>query len=196
MGPRAATLLAACALALGLPPSSQAACPRLIMGSGPPLAELIVISDWGVACELYASFFAGAPVDVRLEGRPSIRLGLFWGQIWEPYVRGGRLGELKPGQANQVGRFYPAVGGEPALVAVPGYGDWPKAVNEDGLRILEGRGIAVRLDEGEAAGEPWIKIGLIGGVILALPLLLLARRSRHRRVPPHRLAVWRLRSRA
>jgi hypothetical protein len=160
----------------------------MIMASGTALAEPILISDWESACELYASFFAGTPVDVRLEDRPAIRLGLFWNsRVWEPYLHD--LGELRPEQADQVGRFYPAIGDEPAVVALPGYGEWPKAVNEVGLRVLEARGIAVRLDESEAAGAPWIGIGLIGGVILALPLLLLALRLRRKRVPPHRLAA-------
>jgi hypothetical protein len=170
---RAAALLAVSAIALGLPATGHAACPRMIMASGPALAEPILISDWEPACELYASFFASAPIDADLEGRPAIRLGLFWNShVWEPH-----LADLRPEQADQFGRFYPAVGDEPAVVVLPGYGEWPTAVNEAGLRVLRARGIPVRLDENESAEEPWIRIGLTAGLVLALPLLLLARRA-------------------
>jgi hypothetical protein len=148
----------------------------MIMASGTAFAEPILISDWEPACELYASFFAGAPVDVRLEGRPAVRMGLFWNsRVWEPYLHD--LDELRPEQADQVGRFYPAIGDEPAVVALPGYGEWPKAVDEAGLRVLRARGIPIRVDENESAEAPWIGIGLRAGLILALPLLLLACRA-------------------
>jgi hypothetical protein len=183
---RGAIFLAAASLALGLAVPAQAACPRLILVSGKPLAEPIVISDWGVACTLYGALFGSAPAEpMRPAERPAIRLGLFWGPVWEPYVRDGRLGELTPGRANQVGRFYPAVGREPALVDFRGYGYRPRAVGEAGLRILALHGVAIRIDGREASDVPWSRIGLIGGAVFALSLLLLALGLRRdRRFPP------------
>ena len=175
--------VAAAALALGLVGSAKAAAPRLIMVSGEPLADRILISDAEDVFELYGSFFRGKPVDrSSLEGRPSFRLGLFWdNSLWEPYVREGRLDELRPDQANQVGWFYPAVGGTPALV-VPAYGAWPKTANETALRILEAQGVPVRLNETDANRVPWIVVGIIGGAALGLTLLISARRFRKRSI--------------
>jgi hypothetical protein len=170
----------AAALALLLATSTDAAAPRLIMVSGEPLADPILVSTAEEAFELYESFYEGRPVErSRLEGRPSLRLGFFWDNaLWEPYVRAGRLGELKPEQANQVGQFYPAVGREPAAVDIPAVGKWPKMASATTLRMFEARGVPVRLDEDEADSVPWIAAGLVGGAVLAVALLLLARRLR------------------
>lgn len=182
MGRRAVALLSACVLALALAGPGQAACPGLIVVSGSPLAEPIVVGDWEAACELYASFFGGEPAETRLAERPSVRLGLFWNRArWEPYVREDRLGELRPGHADQAGHLYPAFGGEPALVVVPGHGSWPKALNDRGLRILVAHGVPVRLDESEAGGGSWRGIALIAGAVFAFPLVLLALRARRSR---------------
>jgi hypothetical protein len=183
---RAIVTFALVALALAVGGSAQAAAPRLMMVSGAPLADPILVSNAGEAFELYGSFYEGRPVDrTRLEGRPSLRLGLFWDNaLWDPYVRAGRLDELQPEQANQVGRFYPAVGEEPALVDIPATGEWPKVASETTLRILQARGVPVRLDEDEANGVPWIPAGLLGGASFGVGLLLLARRLRNARSSP------------
>jgi hypothetical protein len=176
----------AAAFALSLVGSTRAAAPRLIMVSGEPLADPILVSNAKEAFELYESFYAGRPVDrARLEGRPSLRLGFFWdNSLWEPYVRAGRLDELEPEQANQVGRFYPAVGGEPALVDVPAHGKWPKVATGTTLRTFEARGVPIRLDEDESNRLPWIAAGVGGGAALAIALFLLARRLPKTRSSP------------
>ncbi|MDQ3823344.1 MAG: hypothetical protein M3321_08910 [Actinomycetota bacterium] len=152
------------------------------------MADPIVISEWEVACELYASLFAGPSVDADLDGRPAVRLGLFWNsQVWEPYL--DDLRKVPPTQADQVGRLYPASGDEPALVALPGHGDWPKAVDETGLRILGAHGVPVRLDEDRAGGIPWSRIAFVGGVGFGLAFGLFAaftRQARRRRSVPAR----------
>ena len=149
------------------------------MVSGEPLAERILISRPADAFELYGSFFRAEPVDpASVEGRPSLRLGLFWdNSLWEPYVREGRLDELRPGQANQVGWFYPAVGNEHALVVVPGYGTWPKKANTTALRILAAAGVPVRLSDARANRVPRIVVGIAAGAV-CLTLLISARRFR------------------
>jgi hypothetical protein len=149
------------------------------MVSGESLAEPILLEDAEEVFALYHSFFFdGDPIDrIRLEGRPSLRLALFWNNVlWEPYVREGRLAELKPLDANQFGRFYPAVGGEPALVDLPGYGRWPKIVGEEARRVLDARGVPVRVDERDTGGLPWIAAGALAAGLLALAFALVLRR--------------------
>jgi len=182
-------VVATAALAFGLVGSAKAAAPRLIMVSGEPLAERVLISRAADAFELYGSFFRTRPVDrSSVEGRPSFRLGLFWdNSLWEPYVREGRLDELRPGQANQVARFYPAIGRKPALVVVPAYGTWPKSADETALRILEAQGVPVRLSEAHASRVPGIVVGILGGAAVCLTLLISARRflAARSRATPH-----------
>jgi len=147
------------------------------MVSGEPLAERILISRAEDVFELYGSLFQAKPVDRRFAaGRRPLRLGFFWdNSLWEPYVREGRLDELRPGQANQVGWFYPAVGEKAALVNLSGYGTWPKVANETALRILEARGVPVRLNESNGNRVPWVLVWVIGGAALCLTLLISAR---------------------
>jgi hypothetical protein len=148
------------------------------MVSDDPLDEPVVIADADVLFELYQSLVLhGATVQAsQLDGRRALRLGLFWhNPTWEPYVRDGRLAELRFRQANQVGRFYPAVGDAGALVVV-GYGSVPKRVSDDALRILEANGVPVRLDRDD--GSRWLVAGVAGGGVIAIPLLLLALRRR------------------
>jgi hypothetical protein len=65
------------------------------------------LSDWDELLTLTGLLSSGpaAPSD-PLAGRPSLQLAMFWDAgIWEPYVREGLLGSLRPEQANQFGRF-------------------------------------------------------------------------------------------
>jgi len=168
------TFVLAAALALDLVGSAKAAAPRLIMVSGESLAEPILLDDADDIFALYQSFFFdGDPVGrTRLEGRSALRLALFWNNVlWEPYVRDGRLAELKPLDANQFGRLYPAERGEPALVHLPGYGKWPKTVGETAHRILDAHGVPVRLDEEDGGLLPSIAAVAVAS-LLALTLVL------------------------
>ena len=184
MGGRALTVAAVGAVALALVASAQAAAPRLIMVSDDPLDEPIVIADASVVFKLYQSLVLdGATVDAsQLNGRRAFRLGLFWhNPTWEPYVRDGRLAELELRQANQIGRFYPAAGDQPALVALPGYGSWPRRVSKEALQILDANGIPVRLDNDD--GSRRLAVGIAGGGLIAIPLLVLVLRWRRTRRP-------------
>jgi hypothetical protein len=174
-------LVLAIVLALELAGSATAAAPRLIMVDGKSLDGRVLMQDHEDVFELYQEFFDGQPVDrSALRGRQSLRLGLFWDHsLWEPYVEQGRLHELRFEQANTVGRFYPAIDGQPALVDVPGHGHWPKMANGTALRILEAHGIPIRIPEG-ATGRLWIwaGVGLVCLTSLGLALLFSAKRSR------------------
>jgi hypothetical protein len=97
----------ACAVARVVCPGHPAAAPRLLMVSGAPLAAPVLLSDWDELLTLTGLLSSGpaAPSD-PLAGRPSLQLAMFWDAgIWEPYVREGLLGSLRPEQANQFGRF-------------------------------------------------------------------------------------------
>lgn len=179
MGSRV-VLLAVLTVALVATAPALAAAPRLIMVSGGALERPVLLSDAGEVVELYSSFFRGTAVDrASLGERPSLRLGLLWdNRLWEPYVRAGRLGELRPGQANQVGRFYPAVGDKPALVDVPGYGRWPKLAGAQALSILERRGVPVRLDSGGGMRAVWMTAGAAALVTATLAAIGLRWRLR------------------
>jgi hypothetical protein len=154
------------------------------MVSDDPLDEPVVIADASVVFKLYQSLVLdGATVDAsQLNGRRALRLGLFWhNPTWEPYVRDGRLAELRFRQANQVGRFYPAVGDEAPLVVLPGYGSSPRRVSKEALQILDANGIPVRLDNDDASRR--LAVGIAGGVLIAIPLLFLVLRWRRTRRP-------------
>jgi hypothetical protein len=177
-------LVLAIVLALGLAGSAPAAAPRLIMVDGESLHGPVLISDHEAGFELYQEFLDGRPVDrSALTGRQSLRLGLFWDdRLWEPYVEEGRLEELRFEQANQVGRFHPAIDGQRALVDVPGHGHWPKMANGTALRILEAHGVPIRIPDG-ATGRLWVwpAVGLVCLSSLALALLCSAGRFRRGR---------------
>jgi hypothetical protein len=167
---------------------AQAAAPRLVMVSGTPLAKPVLLSDWDEITTLYGMLVNGpaAPSELR-GGRPSLQLALFWdANRWDPYVRDGRLGSLRPEQANQFGRFYPAVPGGPALVELPGVGTWPKRVSPQALAILARHGVPVGLlDRDAGTGVParggggvrWWWAGGIGVALGIGGVVLLVRRK-------------------
>jgi hypothetical protein len=145
------------------------------------------VSDWDEIAALTGLLASGpaAPSD-PLGGRPGLQLAMFWDAgIWEPYVREGRLGSLRPEQANQFGRFYPAVAGQAALVDLPWAGTWPKRVSPEALAILARHGVPTRLDSsgvptrhGGDAGIPvtWWWAGGVGAALIAVGAPLVARR--------------------
>jgi hypothetical protein len=176
---------ASAAIALVLAGAVPAATPRLVMISGEPLPKPVLIADADIVFELYQAFFNTQPVDrSALVARPSLRLALFWNNLlWELYVREQRLDKLQFEQGNQFGRFDPAIGDKPALVDVPGYGQWPKIGNASVLRILEAHGVPV--EAGETARRRawvWLVGGALGLSVLGLGLLPVARRIRRSQV--------------
>lgn len=191
MAQRAATIAVIALVAvLWAAAPAQAAAPRLVMVSGALLAKPVLLSDWGEITRLYGMLFNGPAALSELRGgRPSLQLALFWdANAWEPYVRDGRLGSLRPEQADQFGRFYPAVPDGPALVELPGVGTWPKRVSSQALAILARHGVPVRLlDRGAGTGVPagggvgdgvrWWWAGGIGVALGIGGVVLLVRRK-------------------
>lgn len=171
---RLLVFLAALGVAATLAAPASAAFPRLLMVSGKSLDEPVLISDWVEVAKLYHSLvFDGEAVDrSRLDGRPSLRISLFWDNtLWEPYVRDNRLDELRPEQANQFGRFYPAAGGRLPLVDLPGVGEWPKIVRGEALEILDRHGVPMTVADDRRPEWPAILVGA-GALALATALIV------------------------
>jgi hypothetical protein len=139
-----ATIVAAGALAAD---AAQAAAPRIVIFSGKPVAHQIVISDWQAIFRLVDQI-APARVVRRAEvaHRPRLKVSMYWGPRWSDYLNEGkRASALRPGQADQVGSFYPAFWGRPALIDLPWAGKWPRLVPPKALAILKRFGVPITL---------------------------------------------------
>lgn len=176
-------IAAACALAaLCLAPVAGAAAPRIIMVTGPGLEEPVFLTKYSENLDLMVAFQRGQEIDEgrvvdpkELQRRPYLELWLFWGENqWEPYVREGRVTELRREQANQYGRFYPTFGARDAVMNldVPG----SRKATAKLLSILSGHGIPTRLEvppahppEDPAASStwPWIVAGAVAALAAA-----------------------------
>jgi hypothetical protein len=188
-------LVAACVLAaLCLAPAAGAAAPRVIMVTGPNLEKPVFLSDQWENLDLMLAFQAGRELDEgrvvdpkELRGRPYFELWLYWGNSqWEPYVREGRLAELRTEQANQSGRFYPAFGRRDAVMSLDSPGS--RKATTKLLNILARHGIPTRLkvpplpsreDPSASSTWPWV----VGGAVAALAAAGAAARWRLRRRP-------------
>lgn len=131
--------------------SPEKSAPWIIILHGKLLAERIEIADWDDNLQVLASTNASRVVDpVDLPQRPFVDLALFWGSSWATYPRTPEaLARLRPREANQHGRFYPAQNGsDPLLVVGPTSGRAYTTlgpVSPDGLAVLERHGVASEL---------------------------------------------------
>ena len=155
----------------------------------------VLLDDWEEhqALMLSLSDVAGTPAG-DLEERPYLEVALFWGPAWQDYPRDtGALSRLSPSQANQHGRFYPAVGSDQgALFLFDDQTDRsivlrPRAVETPGINILRARGVPTRIEPG--APSAWWRPGLVEGAMATVVLTglaagaLVARRRWTRSVP-------------
>jgi hypothetical protein len=155
---------------------AEAAAPRIIMFYGGNLPKPVVLHEWRENMEFMRAISHEAKVTAKyLEVRPYIIVALFWGQEWVRYGKDGdRLNRLRPEQANQHGRFYPAVANKRAIFvfnSVPG--PWPltREVEKEGTEILAKHGIPIRLrsasfhyrKNGRCCRER-LEVGGLGGV--------------------------------
>lgn len=142
-------LMTAVALLL-LPPAVRAAVPRIVLVTGPSLPVPVVLSDWGDNGQLLSGDERSDLSPDDLIGRPFFDLWLFWGVEWDVYVAAGNpLDRLRPEQANQHARFFPAVGDAEALLTIdyiPGPGAPVRGMIPEGLAVLAAHGVPVRLD--------------------------------------------------
>jgi hypothetical protein len=118
------------------PPASLAA-PEIIIFHGGPLAQPVIVASWH---DNHKLLMARGPHEPTTSGRrapidrPVIELALFWGAWWGTYSSSPeRLAMLRPGMANQRGRYYPAVRGERAMISV---GSMRGPVSDSGLAVL------------------------------------------------------------
>jgi hypothetical protein len=186
-------LVVACALvALCLAPAAGAASPRIIMVTGPALGKPVFLSDQLENLDLMLAFQEGREIEEgrvadpkELRHRPYLELWLYWGNDqWEPYVREGRLADISREQANQYGRFYPAIGRRDAVMNldVPG----SRKATAKLLAILARHGIPTRVqaaaaEETSSSSTPWPWIA--GGALLTLAAAGAAAGWRLRRRP-------------
>lgn len=126
---------------------AQAAAPRIVIVSGVPLERQVVISDWGRIFTIVAEIAPARPAPrVQLEGRPRLKISMFWGPRWNDYLKSGKpAAALRPRQADQFGSFYPAWRGRRTMIDLPWAGRWPRPVSAKALTILRRYGIPVRL---------------------------------------------------
>ena len=137
---------------------AEAAAPRLLMVYGKQLPKSIVLSNWQENQRLMSAITEEAKVTPEeLKGRPYFELAFFWGLEWVRYVDQGKpLAKLRPKQASQHGRFYPAVGDAGPVVvfkSLPGPGPLNRSVKLEGIEILARHAVPVRLDSQTVPGR-------------------------------------------
>src|SRR5579872_66877 len=145
-----AAALAVLALTASAFPAS-AKGPRIMIVYGHSLPRPVIISNWrDNAVLMVAANDAMSVLHAHVRGRPYLTMALFWGTEWVRYMSQRKPpSRLKPSQANQFARFYPAYGSDPALLvfnAIPGtYTSLARHVAPAGIAVLRRHGIPVRL---------------------------------------------------
>lgn len=146
-------------VALSAPSLTRAAAPRLLMVYGTPLPQPVLLTDWWENLDFMLAIAEGVTITPEeLAGRPYLGLAFFGGPEWVRYADEGRpLGALRPEEANQHGRFYPAAGDAGAVVTLDSVpGPWPltRRVEPTGLEILARHGIPTGSPSTSAALAP------------------------------------------
>lgn len=149
-------------------PPVEAAAPQLLMVYGGGLTEPVILGDWDENLEFLLATSGSIDVPMtELAGRPFHALALFWGGAWSRYMaEGGSLATLRPEQANQQGRFYPAYGTRKAVLALDsagGFGGFARRADPHAAEILLRHGISA----GPIAAP--VGTGLALGALVALP---------------------------
>ncbi len=150
--PMVLVVLASLALATTTAPA-LAKGPRIMLVYGAPLAKPVVMSNWrDNATVMFAAADSTSVMHANLAHRPSLRVAMFWGLHWMRYMRHHRpLRNVRPAEADQFARFYPAYGTRPALFvfdSIPGpYTSLIRRIHAAGLRVLARYGIPIRLPE-------------------------------------------------
>ncbi len=145
--------LRAITLTMGPTPIPNAAAPWIIIVHGDLLPQRVVMSDWHENNRLMGAIDASTQADTTaVHQRPYVHLAMFWGPEWANYPRTPEaLARLRPEQANQHGRFYPAWADSDALVLIGSTSGRAYRtlgpIAEHGLALLERYGVPVRIDE-------------------------------------------------
>jgi hypothetical protein len=125
--------------------SASAAAPRIVIFSGKPLAQRIVIDDWQRIFRFYVPANTTNTIrGAQLAARPHLRVSLFWGPRWIDYLaKGNDARTLWPSQADQNAVFYPSWQGQPALFQIPSMQRRPHPVPAMALAVLQSYGVPV-----------------------------------------------------
>lgn len=177
--------LAFVALAQGTMPA-YAAAPRVILVYGGGLSRPVVLDDWNENLDLMLAMNPNAP-DVSKDSlvrRPSFRVAMFWGAVWDEYMRvGGDPSSLNPDHA-QMGRFYPRMGTSDPLFtfdSIPGPGALVRKLLPKGVEILARHGVPSNIPSNAPSirTEP-VMLG-VAALVVAVTLAIAAGRRRSRR---------------
>jgi hypothetical protein len=160
----------------------SAAAPRLVMIYGGSLSHPIILDDWNENLTLMLAASESAWLaGLDLGSRPSFQVAYFWGPTWADYMAAGKpIQAIRPEDASQHGRFYPAVGSARPLLTFEG-----------SIRALSPEGVALLARHGVPTSFPAVRGAQIPGPVAALiavvaTLALLASsviRSRRTRAP-------------
>ena len=144
-------------LETGADAPARRAAPWAIMIHGSLVQKPVTMSSWHENHRLMLALSPGIRTRTStLEGRAFIDIALFWGPGWAHLADSPEaIARLRPDQASQYGRLYPARGNSPAVVVLdlPSPNDMMLAsvkvrvVEREGLAVLEKHGVPVRLTQ-------------------------------------------------
>ncbi len=141
---------------------AEAAAPRIMLLYGGLLSHRIILSNWTEYGYFAVTGEESTATPEELEKRPYIQLALFWGPEWSQFIDAGKpLSALRPEDANQHGRFYPAFGSSPAVVVLCAFPEGPvclrqsvtqsflvrQSVSESFLDFLARHGVPARIEQ-------------------------------------------------
>ena len=123
-----------------------AMAPRIIMIYGGSLERPVFLTE---SLEDNMSLFenpdGATPFDwEELPNRPFFHVAMFWGSEWDRSIAAGRpVTALRPEQASQHGRLYPATGSKPAVFLQTRFvGTAPSPVPKDLNSFEHGKGLS------------------------------------------------------
>ena len=142
-------------LETGADAPARRAAPWAIMIHGSLVQKPVTMSSWHENHRLMLAISPGIRTRTStLEGRAYLDMALFWGPEWAHLAHSPEaVARLRPDQASQYGRLYPARGNAPAVVVLDA--PWPnemmlasvkgRVLEREGLAVLEKYGVPVRL---------------------------------------------------
>lgn len=129
------------------------AAPAIVVVDGSLLSRRVILADVGENVRLFVQFSGPLPpgdAEAARESfrrRPHLDLWLFWGLKWYSAATDtASWAKLKPQDADEHARFYPARKGEEAIIELDGtHGVAPsvRRVSPEALSILKAHGIPV-----------------------------------------------------
>lgn len=122
------------------------AAPEIILFHGSALSKPIITTGWEHNAVLMEAVTQVTSVsEDALKNRPFIDVAMFWGPDWYQYLVARKpVDVLKPEQANQHARIYPATATAPALFVFDDHGPFGQSVIRTGrARAITANGLAM-----------------------------------------------------